>query len=261
MKKHAQAPLEWIVAAAAAARKARRDPRDVDALHRFRVNVRRLTVYLKFIEKTCGITAKPRKRLRRALRATGPLRDTHVSRLWLDDYAALSSSRREEAAILAAELSREGAPAPRRARWWRRIDRDLREARRAVEAAALKGMGFRTERTEKAWRRLSRRLRRLDKIRDQAALHAARIAVKRLRYLLEALDAVPRRWPPPAALRGLQAALGEAHDRDVTAARIARAGRAAGLRAAARHALRRLRLERNASLSRARHYSTTLLRS
>ncbi|MEK7232482.1 MAG: CHAD domain-containing protein [Elusimicrobiota bacterium] len=240
--------LGWIDGADKAACRARRDPLDAHALHRFRINARRLVVCGKVIEKSCGVPAKLRKRLRRALRLTGACRDAHVRALWLNNYSRRS---RNGAMALAKALSREVAPAPGR-RWWRKIDGTLQTMRRAVEASSLSKAELREaqrQAADKKWRRFTRRLRRLDTVCDQAALHAVRISVKRLRYLLETMEEVPRGLPTPATLRGLQAALGDAHDRDVIAAAIAALGPSAELRSPARQALRQLKREKNDRLS------------
>ncbi|MBI5246898.1 MAG: CHAD domain-containing protein [Elusimicrobia bacterium] len=236
--------LEWLDGAAAAARRVRRDACDADALHRFRINTRRLVVYAKVLEKTCGVPVKPRKRLRRALRATGPCRDGHVEALWLNDYAQRS---RIGATALAKALSPEAAPALGR-RWWRKVDGALEKMRLAVESTSLKKIAVR-EAAEKEWRRLAGRLRRLDRTCGQSALHAARIAVKTLRYLLETMETIPRGLPAPSILRRLQSALGEAHDRDVIAAGIAALDPVAKLRTPMRQALRQLKREKSSRLS------------
>jgi CHAD domain-containing protein len=254
--------IERIDGAAEAGRRARHDPRDADALHRFRVNLRRVVVSAKLLENPNGIPAKLRKRLRRALRETGAWRDGHVSALWLSDYAGRTRSQGGGAAALAKSLSRSAASAPAEPGWWRKIDRTLEKMRRAVEARSPKKPELRAaERAaaEKEWRRLTRRLRRLHRSCGPPALHSARIAVRRLRYLLEAMGTVPRGLPEPSALRGLQGALGEVHDRDVIAAAIAAAGRAPELRSRARRALRQLKREKSARLSCARRYWKSLL--
>lgn len=246
--------LEWIDGAAKAARKARHDPSDVHALHRFRTNTRRLIVYAKIIEKACDAPAKMRKRLRRALRATGACRDGHVKALWLDDYVRRSGSQDTGAKVLGKALARSGASAPE-TRWWRKVQRLLRKTRHAVEAGSLENSESRAAQNmavKREWRRLERRLRRLDRTCDHSTLHAARIAAKKLRYLLETMRRVPRGMPSPSVLRGLQGALGEAHDRDVIAAGVAAAERAEKLGLPARQALRQLKRERDARLSCAR---------
>lgn len=261
MQRPSAAVVKWLDGAAEAARRARHDPRDADALHDFRINARRLIGYVKIIEKTRGVPAKLRKRLRRALRATGPWRDAHIESEWMADYARRRSGGHGSAA-LATAFSRHCAPAPAGPRWWRKVDGTLKELRRAVEQNAPRRKDlFAAQSTaaEKEWRRLLRRLRRLDDVCDQAALHKARIAAKKLRYLLEALDKTPRGLPPPAVLRRLQTALGDVHDRDVIAVDVAAAGREAALASPRRTALARLAQERRRLLVRAKRRWSRLL--
>ena len=246
--------LDCLNGAAEAARRARRDPRGTDALHRFRIGVRRLAVNVKAVEKTCGVPPKLRRRLRRVLRATGPRRDRQVSALWLDDFARGSRARADGARALAEKLSRGSAPGPG-PREWLAFERTLKRLRRALEKGLLKKAELRRGRrrlVKKEWRRLARRLRQLDRGGGAPALHRARIAVKKLRYLSESMDAFPRGVPAPRDLRRLQRALGEAHDRDVIADAVAAVAGSPGLRAAARRALRQLKREKSSRLSDAR---------
>ncbi len=261
MARSDDAVREWLDAASDAARRARRDPSDAGALHRFRINARRLIVYVKVLEKACGFPFGARKRLRRALRATGPWRDGHVGVHWLDDYAA--RSRGSGAAALAQAYRRRGAPVSAGPGWRREVDKALRRLRRGLDECALKKSELRAARRAAAaqeWRRLARRLRRLGRARDSAALHSARIAVKRLRYQLDTMEKVPCGLPKPSDLRRLQSALGEVHDREVIAAEISALGRGAQLRAPTRRALRRLKREESVFLARARRCWEPLLK-
>ncbi|MFI5360927.1 MAG: CHAD domain-containing protein [Elusimicrobiota bacterium] len=255
--------LAWLDGASDAAREARRDSDAAEALHRFRVDVRRLNVCLKAARHRDGVPGKLRRRLRRALRATGPLRDGHIRTLWLSEHARDSGSRDRGASALARALRRHGDAAAPRPRRWRKVERTLARIRRALEDSPRRREAARAARTtaaEKSWRRLARKLLRLETNRDSAALHAARIAVKTLRYLLESLRSVPDGLPSPSALRGLQSALGEAHDRDVIAADVEGALSDAVLRPAARRALRKLKREKGSRLSCARKYWQPLLK-
>jgi CHAD domain-containing protein len=246
-----EAVFDWIDGAAKAARRARRDPGDAVALHRFRVNVRRLIVYAKAVGGPSGVPAKLRKRLRRALRATGPRRDAQVEARWLADF--LRHQDQSAAAWARALLRRDGA-VPAGLRAGLQVDKTLTKLRRAVKDEGAKPRVLReaqNEAAQEAWARLARRLRRLENDRGVAAVHKARIAVKRLRYLLETSARPPRGLPAPAALRALQAVLGDAHDRDVIAARIATGKRAETAATAVPAALSQLARERRALLSRA----------
>ncbi|MFI5350633.1 MAG: CHAD domain-containing protein [Elusimicrobiota bacterium] len=246
MAKQTVSILHWLDGAADAARRARHDPGDAEALHDFRINVRRAIVHVKIDGRPREVPAKLRKRLRRALRVTGPWRDAHIESIWMKHYARRRSSG-PGAASLERALAQVRAQAPADPRWWREVDRTLMKARRAFENGISTKSDLRAARlkaAEKEWRRLARRLRRLNEVSDKRALHKARIAVKKLRYILEALGKAPRGLPTPAALRGLQSVLGDVHDHDVIAGDIAAAGRTQAIAAPAGSALARLARER-----------------
>ncbi|OYV69272.1 MAG: hypothetical protein B7Z67_09755 [Acidiphilium sp. 21-60-14] len=131
----------------------------------------------------------------------------------------------------------------------------MRRSRRCIWCLAARRLIWRAS----MWRRLARRLRRLNDVAGQAVLHKARVAAKKLRYILEALGKVPRGLPAPAALRGLQTALGDVHDRDVIAGDVAALERSAALAAPRRSALARLARERRQLLLRARRGWKSLL--
>ena len=254
--------LQWLDGAADAARRARLDPRDADALHDFRINVRRAIVHVKIGAKPRGVPAKLRKRLRRALRATGPWRDAHIESIWMKHYARRRSSG-PGAAALERAVAQVRALAPADPHWWREVDRALMKARRAFEKGVSTKIDLRAARlkaAEKEWRRLARRLRRLNDASGRRALHKARIAVKKLRYILEAFRIAPRGLPDPAALRELQTSLGDVHDRDVIAGDIAAIEPTAELASPRRIALTRLARERRSLLLRAKRDWNALLR-
>jgi CHAD domain-containing protein len=229
--------------AAAAALARRHDPDDAEALHDFRVGLRRLRSATRAYRphlKT-GAPKRLRRRLRTLAAATNAGRDAEVLLAWLRDQA-------------------EGLPARERVGWrWlvARLEQELEDAAAALERIAA--------RFAKLERRLRRRLAsyRLkvelneeggvttgatfgaiaaDAIRDQAedlarrlddgpesgdpvAVHAARISAKRLRYLLEPVDVG---GPVVQRLKALQDLLGELNDAHVASRRLADAVEAAG---------------------------------
>ena len=261
MARPGDAVLKWLDGAAEAARQARHDPRDADALHRFRVDARRLAVYAKIVEKPCGVPVKLRKRLRRALRATGAWRDAHVESIWMAEDGRLRGGERGAEALTRA-LSRDRLLGPSEPHWRREVDETLRKLRRAAEANSPKKSELRAasrEAAEKEWRRLARRLNRLNADSKPAALHEARAAARNLRYILEESGSPPRGLPAPEALRRLQTALGGVHDRDVIAAHVGAAPRRAELAAPKRSALARLVRERRELLIQAQRCWRSLL--
>lgn len=172
------------------------DRTDTEALHDFRVAIRRLRVTVRaYAGVHERVTRKQRRRLRRLVRATNPARDAEVQLAWF------------------VERSPRFAPAeraglgPLRAR--------LRDRRRRVMAATREDLQKRFEKLERKLRRrlttlpsdassheapfravaaatlarhasdLAERLSDASPSADPAELHATRIAAKRLRYLLE----------------------------------------------------------------------------
>jgi len=194
---------------------------DPDALHDFRVALRRLRGLLRAYRAPVG----PRvpKRLRRRLKAladsTGAGRDADVMLAWIEDQRpGLTRGERIGARWLAERLTarRDSDPAARRlpARF-ERFDRRLRK-RLAAEARAPEGhpgpsFAATTARlVTDAAVSLTEALRDIRTPEDSRAIHRARIAGKRLRYLLEPVaDAAAGAPALIERLRSLQEMLGE----------------------------------------------------
>jgi CHAD domain-containing protein len=197
------------------------DEGDVGALHDFRVSVRRLRSALRSWRGVLGrsVRDKDLRRLRRVARATGEARDTEVLLAWIDGMAGdLPAAHRPAAGWIARRL---GAG---------RHEADLS---RAVErfAAAAGPLSRRLSRPragrgeETFGKALARRIRkqagavsawisRVEVPADAPVAHRARIAGKRLRYLIEPLRDAPGAAPEGAlkALKHLQDLLGELND-------------------------------------------------
>ncbi len=202
-------------------------------LHGLRVCLRRLLVHLKAHGGACGAGPERRRALRRVFRSTGPARDDQMLRAWL--------ARRAPEAARALPV----VPPHRDA-----VESFLRQAprlRALFAGAAQKGRDARRfeRKSRKAAKRRARKLRgrleRLGRRPSAKALHGARIAAKKLRYLLEPLKD-RRGLPPESRVKRLQTLLGDIHDRDVIEAR---------LRAAAPPAAARAQRERKRLLSQA----------
>ena len=205
---------------------------DPEALHDYRVALRRLRSCLRSYrrELRSTVTRKTRRRLDRIARATNRSRDLEVhlewlaSRLatadeaerpgivWLADQLA-EAQRRERTAMLALDersfpdlyhrLQRQLLHYPMTVR----LDEPAEPATTAVAAA---------EHIEGAARRLERRLLRVEAETSESEIHRARIAAKHLRYLLEPFAAVlPGGYAIIAHLKGLQDAFGDVHDAHV----------------------------------------------
>jgi len=220
------------LAAAKAARARLTDPSDAEALHDYRVALRRLRsclrAYRKYIRST--VSRKSLQRLRRLARGTSQARDLEVHLAWLREQlgSAAEADRpgiswmierlretelrardrmlvRDERLFplvhdrLYAQLSRFTALV--------RLDADPR--RRSTAAVTARGV-------RSASSRLRRRLHRIFGYSSEAEIHRARIAAKHLRYLLEPFaGAVPEADAVAEQLKSLQHALGDVHDAHV----------------------------------------------
>jgi CHAD domain-containing protein len=215
-------------ARAAAARLA--DASDKTALHEFRVAIRRLRVTVRAYPALHErVPRKQRRGLRKLARATNAARDAEVQIAWFNERsgrfsadqraalarvrARLRARRRAEFARTRAELGRSFGKLARRLR--RRLtalesDAGPREARfGAVAAATL--VHYAGE--------LDLHLVDVALATQPDQMHAARIAAKRVRYLLEPLEpSLAGARPVVKRLKRLQdlfGALTDAHELDV----------------------------------------------
>jgi CHAD domain-containing protein len=228
--------------AAAAERLA--DPADAEALHDFRVGLRRLRSQLKAFREWVAdeVPRRLERRLRKAARATNRGRDAEVQARALEQLATAggglsSSAGRVLAAGLARRLGADRDEASEssigRARRdfesvRRALDKRLRIVHLEVDLSAGLDVGGVTggrESRESNFGELAARQigSQLARVRERFAeargidppdvLHAARIEGKRLRYLLEPMREVdPAVGPLLVDLKRLQDILGEFHD-------------------------------------------------
>jgi len=201
-----------------------KDRRDVEALHDFRVAVRRLRSLLRAYQRWTGPAAG--RKVRRALgdlaSATNAGRDAEVQLAWLESQrATLRRGERSGLNWLVRRLrvaKRVGYDSARRHgredfdQVCRRIDEKLREAPgsgptlREVFAALLREHCAAVESGLASVRGSS----------DESAAHITRIAAKRLRYLLEPLRSESAGVKELIrSLKGLQDVLGDLHDMHV----------------------------------------------
>lgn len=197
------------LAAAKAASKRLRETDDAEALHDARVALRRLRstlrAYAPYMKQAA--TGKIRRRLRALSRASTAARDAEVQLAWL---GALKPGSAPEQAARAWLRDRLGA---RRDAAQRTIRSEFRPELAALEKA-LRPVLMEAQRTDRHGaaygeatarlllehvNELKARLRAVRGAHDRRALHRARIAGKRLRYLLEPLAAIE---PTVAALLG-----------------------------------------------------------
>ncbi|GLC27882.1 hypothetical protein rosag_43950 [Roseisolibacter agri] len=221
-----------LLAQAAAARDRLADPQDMEALHDFRVAIRRLRsterAYRDALRDSFG--KKARRRLRKIARATSESRDLEVQVAWLDAQRGSLNSRHRPGAMWLRERWRErredadadlahevGADFDRLYAvlakalpvYWQkvRLDAPMAERRFAALLAA---------RLREAAAELGERLSAVQGPEAVTQAHEARIAGKRVRYLLEpVLGLTESATPVVKRLRRLQDLLGELHDLDV----------------------------------------------
>lgn len=214
---------------------------DDEALHDFRVALRRLRGAVRaYADQLRGsVDKKDRRRLAELADATGHARDLEVHAAWVSrKIGAMPGHQRPGAERSLGDLRaekekvdegvrREVARDFGKLRW--RLSRELRYYRVEVDVDQPEGgprmSAVLARLVADAADRLERRLADVDDIDEQDEAHRARIAAKRLRYLVEpfaselegAADVVKR-------LKRLQDALGEMHDADVLLARISDPG-------------------------------------
>jgi len=206
-----------------------------DTLHDLRVALRRLRSWVRAYRPMLDDTV--RRRTRRALsklaRATNTARDVEVALAWVRSQGELEERSRPGHAYLierlALEHDRSAAAAVQLTRGLPRAARDLEAQcsyywlRIAVDDESREPVM--AEVTGRLVRRqaalLGRALRRVESPSDADAAHRTRIEAKRLRYLLEPLDADRRAARAVERLRVLQNWLGDFHDAHLLARRIA----------------------------------------
>jgi CHAD domain-containing protein len=210
-------------ARAAAARLDGRD--DPEALHDFRVALRRLRTLLRAYREELGDMApkKLQRRLRELTRATSAGRDAEVQLGWIESHrgelgkrlrtgvpwllARLEERRAEAYSVIRGEVVQEFRQVERRVR--RALNPTLVDP--SPRGPALGVAAARLIREHGAT--LEQELVAAQAAHDDESVHAARIAVKRLRYLLEPLAAeLPTATPTVEQLKQLQDMLGDLHD-------------------------------------------------
>ena len=207
-------------------------PADGDALHDFRVAVRRLRSWMRAHREALGagsLRAADRA-LRRVAQATNGSRDAEVFVAWLEEArTALPARQQVGVAWLLREVAADRPSGPDLvlggvAAHFARADELLSErlplyrvvhhvSEGTHEPAFAAAMALCVRRHAAA---LRRRLHRAQGGLDDAAVHRARIAGKRLRYLLEPV--APHLTEGSAVidqLKALQDALGDIHDSHV----------------------------------------------
>jgi CHAD domain-containing protein len=223
---------------AAEARPRLADAADAEALHDFRVGLRRLRSCLRAYSSQLeqSIPGKLARRLKRLAGSTGPGRDTEVQIDWLRGRPPhLSAHHRAGLAWLLGRLAdrkREayGEMEDEVADEFAKVEEDLRsrlsvyrveihldpkEDRPTLAAATARIL-------HKQVAELEQNLAKIEDADDETEAHQARISAKRVRYLLEPLvDEISGAGPVVKRFKALQDLLGELHDAHVLEAELA----------------------------------------
>ena len=240
--------LSWLDQAAAAFPRLQ-DPADIEALHDFRVGLRRLRSCLRSYRAWLdeSLPKKLRRRLRDLAASTGPGRDTEVQIEWLRGRSRhlgsyhraglawilgrleerMRAANEEMAALLPEEFPRLEADLRERLSTYRTEIRLAAGAQPSPTLAEATAGLLRKQAAE-----LESHLARVEGPEDEHEAHEARISAKRLRYLLEPFGA---EQPVVKRLKKLQDLLGELHD-----AHVLETGLAEALEVAASERVRRL---------------------
>ncbi len=205
------------------------DPSDEEALHDMRVALRRLRSWLRAHEPVLeqSVGRKHRRRIRRLAERTGPARDSEVQLAWLEritegapeEHAsgiawvrgALERRQREGYESVRGHVERKLAKIDERLRpRLLRYTCSLRVGEPSDEPrfAAISAEAITAQRDE-----LLGALERIESVDEQERAHAARIAGKRLRYLIEPFKAeLESARDPLQRLKALQDRLGDLND-------------------------------------------------
>jgi CHAD domain-containing protein len=217
---------------AVAARARLADPQDAEALHDFRVALRRLRSCLRAYRSHLkeSVPKKLARRLKRLADATGPGRDTEVQIEWVGSQKSrLSPSHRAGLTWLLVRLTErmDGA--------YGDLKEEIAEGFPSLEEELRRRLSvYRTEihldpgtpqptlgeSTAEILRRLIEEmedhLAGIGGAEDEEESHQARISAKRVRYLLEPfVEDLPGAGPLVKHFKGLQDLLGNLHDAHV----------------------------------------------
>jgi CHAD domain-containing protein len=236
------------------------DPEDSEALHDFRVGVRRLRssmrAYRPYLKGS--IPKKLRKGLRALASSTNTARDAEVQLAWLTAQSDQLGAR-ERIGLQWLIESLEADKREAHVEQLRRVAKDFGRLRKAL-TKRLTSWKVRLDLTanrpsasfknvtgalmQEQLGTLSGQLKEIRSPEDNAQAHAARISAKRLRYLLEPLGrAVPGVKSLVKELKGLQDILGDLHDSNLLMVELGTAMEASAIERARR--LHRLALEQS----------------
>ncbi len=230
------------------------DPDDAEALHDFRVGLRRLRSTLRTYRDLLGqsVGKKLAKRLKALADSTGEGRDAEVALAWLDTVAQsetppstsarpghrwlrsrLAAGRERAYAQIAERIEEDFAPLAERLRG--RLSVYRAEVRLDAMVAPRRFGEVAAAELAELSRRIEKELAAIDSAADEEDAHRARITAKRIRYLLEPFAAEsPEARAAVKKLKLLQELLGELHDAHVLERTLADAASEAGAERARR---------------------------
>jgi CHAD domain-containing protein len=234
---HGLAPSLFAKASAACDRLGKEDD---EALHDFRVALRRLRTHLATHRDHFGKRRadKLRKRLGELVSATNLSRDYEVQRDWIERQIhsdTLSPSQREGLGLILTEFCGNGPnganlmdPAPIR-QHFAEIGERFRKRRWSVpehggsQDAPIRSVSVVTQAALREHAaKLRGQLNEIDSVDSVRATHRARLAVKRLRYILEPLSkAIPEARDVIVELKAMQDTLGALRDLQILQMQIA----------------------------------------
>lgn len=191
---------------------------DAEALHDFRVAVRRLRSWIRAFEDELGdvVPKKQRERLAQIADATNPGRDLQVQLEWLKRAKSKSSAwmaRYLRACAERGDAELRAVIEEDFAKTYDTLNDALSSFDRDVDATLHAAIGKRIEPFLLA---VTTSLDGVHSVGDERAAHKARIRVKRLRYLIEPLkESFEEADELVDRLKSLQDALGRVHDAHV----------------------------------------------
>lgn len=210
---------------------------DEEGLHDLRVALRRLRSWLRAYrpEMRDTLRGKTRRRLTDLAAATNGARDAEVGLAWIESQEDMPPRSGTGSRCIVGALERERDAATRDVKetlasdlpkLTRKLTSQLEvywERQRLDHTSSIRTMApVVAEVLRDHVQRLGRAIGRIESADDAAGVHRARIAAKRLRYLLEPMDDQPGVIDPLEKLKVLQQLLGEAHDAHRLAARLVR---------------------------------------
>ena len=206
---------------------------DEEALHDFRVAIRRLRSHTRSHRGALrgAVGAKHRQQLRDLQRATGGARDLEVQLQWIDGWRdRLSVVEQTGFGVFRSQLEARRAKAAagveaRVARRFRKLHSKWVKRLSSLTVDLTKAPAPYRELLGEEMRRhvhdLVETSKPIGSLADMDAIHDTRIWVKRLRYLIEPVrEAVPKLKKAVKKLKALQDVLGDIHDMQVLIAEL-----------------------------------------